>query len=203
MVIWRVGGRGLGVVGSGRRCQVLSRIVRLVGEFGGVGEGVGGGFGELFDGRLGLLGLLGGDVLEVAEGEPALAEEGDGGGDELFVQAGDVGDGDALGERPRFACGAGAVDVGEGADRAVVDQLLEEGVDRDGVVDGHGVGEGLGDFGVVGVEAAEVVVDGGVGDAELFGDLAERFALVVEQLDVDDAGAALGGEVHGPAPVWY
>ena len=149
------------------------------------------------------MGGLGGDVLEVAEGEAALAEERDGGGDVLLVQAGDIAEVDGLCDRDLFTGGVLAVDVGEGAERALLDQLFEEGVDRDGVVDGHGVGEGLGDFGVLGVEESEVVVDGGVGDVEVFGDLPEGVPLVVEELGVDDAGASLGCEVHGRGLLWY
>lgn len=69
------------------------------------------------------------------------------------------------------------------------------------MVDGEGLGEGACEVGVVVVEVLEVVVDGGMGDVELFGDLAEGVALVVEQLGVDDARAALRGELHVGAPV--
>lgn len=199
----------LEVFGTVRCCQVLFDLVGrleaageveelLRGELGerrrgGGGERFGGAEGEQVEverghGRTGAL-------AEFAEGEALFAEEGDDGGAVLPVDVLE-----AVGGDGRCVVGLVAGVVG-GAERAVDEELFEEGVEREGVVDGEGLGEGASEVGVVVVEVLEVVVDGGVGDVELFGDLAEGVALVVEQLGVDDACAALCGELHVGAPV--
>ena len=176
--------------GSVRICPAGSRIVRLVEVVEQVAE-------QLF--RVGEqceVGRGGRSVgaLEFAEGEALFAEEGGDGGQVVLVDVCE-----ALGRDGRLVVVV-IRPVVEEAERALGEELFEEGVEGEGVVDGESLVEGVGEVGVVVVEVLEVVVDGGAGDVELLGDLVEGFALVVEQLGVEDAGAALGGELHGGAP---
>ena len=60
-------------------------------------------------------------------------------------------------------------------------------------------GDGAEDVGAVALEVAEVVVDGGAGATELFGDFVGRESLAVEVVGFEDASAASGG---GRPPSW-
>ena len=88
----------------------------------------------------------------------------------------------------------------EKASRGLCGVLLEESVDasaeqRD-VFEEEVVGGLLGDAGPVGFEELEVGVDGGVGDAQGRGDLAEGLAGLAEFVGVEDSAASLWGSGH-------
>ena len=134
--------------------------------------------------------------MEFAEGEALFAEEGGDGGQVVLVEVRE-----AVGRDGRCVVVVVGLVVEE-AERALGEEVFEEGVEGECVVDGEGLVEGVGEVGVVVVEVLEVVVDGGAGDVELLGDLVEGFALVVEQLGVEDAVAALGGELHWGRPLY-
>ena len=213
----------LEVVGGGWVCQGLVGCVRLgqgvvrggwgveggrlvVGE-GGVGEfGVGEFFegeGELVVGPGGVVGV-GGDLVgrgaaELFDGVEELA----GGVVERafveFVEADEGGVGEELGGGVDEAVGGAGLDSVEGSERAFACEGFEALAGE--LDDAHGVfGDGgLGDFGPVGFEREEVVVDGGVGDVEVLGDLAEGESLVAELVGLEGASASARGEGHDVA----
>ena len=209
-------GRGLTVVSVVNFCQPgvnpchggvnLCHGLVSVGQ-GGVagGEGVlrGFGVGEFGVGVVGgVRGVVGfeavaGGGAEVAQGGAVF---GQGGADGALVdvdEAGDLVGREDFVERADLSVVVEREEAFEFAQGVFAEQLVEALFEALGVVEQFVVGEGLDELGSVGFERAEVVVDGGAGDAELLGDLAEGEALLAELVGVEGASAALGGEGHG------
>ena len=108
-----------------------------------------------------------------------------------LVEAGDLGGGGAFEE---WGDSAAVGDEGEGFE-GFGGVFLEESVDaateQGDVFEEEVVGGLFGDVGPVGFEEFEVGVDGGVGDAQGFGDLAEGLAGLAEFVGVEDSAASL------------
>ena len=195
---------GLGVFGVVQGCSGLFRVVRglfgllagLVGGLGGVGEFFGG---VLVDGVGGGLGVelagLGG-AEQVAGGEAVFAEGGLEGAVALLEVADQCGAADVLEEGLEGAVGVlggEGFEQFEGVGHELVDASSEQGeVLEQGVLCG-----GACEVGLVCFDGAEVVVDGGWGDVEFLGDLADGAAFLAEFVGAEGASAALGGEWHG------
>lgn len=166
---------GCEVVGFGQFCQavfsLVQRVVSRLGElFGGCAAGEGGGF-------------------EPGGGEAVLAQQGDHGAAVLAVEPHDVVGGDLADQR----CGALVFQLGvleQRFERVFGGQQAESLGDEFEPLEGVLVGEGLGDLGEGVAEELEVGVDGGVGDLEDVGDLAEGVSALVEFLGVEDALAS-------------
>ena len=183
-------------------CQPLAHGGK---QGGGGGGGVLRGFwvGKFGVGVVGVVLLAGWGVEALVDGGAEVAQSGavfgEGGADGALVDVDEAGD---LVGREDFVEGLGAsvavadgvaLELGEGAFAEELVEALFEPLD---VVEQFVVGEGLGEAWAVGFEGAEVVLDGGVGDLEVFGDLAEGEALLSEVVGVEGASAALGGEAH-------
>ena len=192
---------GLGVFGVVQGCSGLFRVVR--GLFGGLFDG-GVGVGEFFGGVLvdGVGGGLGvelaglGGAEQVARGEAVFAEGGFEGAVALLEVADQFGAADVLEEGLEGAVGVlggEGFEQFEGVGHEVVDASSEQGeVLEQGVLCG-----GACEVGLVCFDGAEVVVDGGWGDVEFVGDLADGAAFLAEFVCAEGASAALGGEWHG------
>ena len=180
--VWRSRSSGVGrsveVWGAG--WSELVGFVQLWLGFGGIGEGLGSrGVDEFVVGVVEGFGLCVGERAgfgggaEFAEDQAVLAQGGGDGAVVDLVEAGDLSGCGAFDER----CDSAAVgDEGEGFE-GFGGVLLEESVDaaaeEGDVFEEEVVGGLFGDVGPVGFEELEVGVDGGVGDAESLGDLAE------------------------------
>ena len=84
----------------------------------------------------------------------------------------------------------------EGVEGVLVAEFEDAVAELEGVFEQQVVGDAGGQLVSLGFEQFEVVGDGGVGDAELVGDLAEGAALLAELVGLADAGASLGGGGH-------
>ena len=166
------------------------------------GEGFVGGLGGLSG--LGRLDVGGGGVLGAYGGEDSVGGEaelaGDG-GDGVVVDAMEVGDelgmlGDESIEQGDVAAVVVVAQVGQGCERAVGRELVGEGAKACELFKQRILRGGARDVGPVGFEQLEVGVDGGGRDVELLGDFAERPTTAAEAMGFEDAGAALGRDVH-------
>ncbi len=129
-----------------------------------------------------MVGALLGAAVDLADGAPDLADEGGELG-VLGVAGAEVLDrGEVVGEAGDFV-------VARGEGEPELEQL--QGFEQE-IVGGRG-----GDAAPVGFEQLEVVADGGVGEAELFADLAQRVAALSEVVDAERAAAAGGVDLHG------
>ena len=181
---------GWGVVGFGQFCQaVFSRVQRVVSRLGELLGGFAGGEGGGF---------------EPGGGEAVFAQQGDHDAAVLAVEPDDVVGGDLADQRD----GALVFELGvleQWFQRVVGGEQAELLGDVFEPLEGVLVGEGLGDLGEGVAEELEVGVDGGVGDLEDVGDLAEGVSALVEFLCVEDALASFGGEGggHGGFLSWH
>jgi len=168
-----------------RFCQVLFSLVQnlgglvqvVCGRRGGFASGEGGGF-------------------EFVGGEAVFAQQGDHGAAVLAVEPDDVGRGNLSDERG----GAVVLQLGvleQGFEGVGVGELAELLCGVFEPFEDVVVGDGLDDLGEGFVEEAEVGVDGGAGDVELRGDLAEGVSALVELVGVEDALASFGVGGHG------
>ena len=190
--------------------QVCSGLFRVV-------QGLFGGVDGLFDGGLGVgefcggvfvdgggdgfgveLGGVGG-AEQVAGGEAVFAERGLERAVAVFEVADQVGAVDVLEEGLDAAVG---VLGGEGLERSerVGDEFVDAVAEQGEVLEQGVVGGGAGELGLVGFDGAEVVVDGGWGDVEFFGDFADGEVVLAEFVCAEGASAALWGEGHGGRP---
>ena len=123
--------------------------------------------------------------VDGVDGAAGLANEG-----EHFGVAGVAGF-DVLGDREVFADDFHEVDAGDALGLLAQQvELFEQEV----------VGGRPGDLGPMGFDQLEVGADGGVGDVELFSDLALGEAFHAEVVDFEAAPASAGRDVHGKAP---
>ena len=195
---------GLGVFGVVQVCSGLFRVVQ--GLFGGLfdgGLGVGEFCGGVFvdgggDGFGVELGGVGG-AEQVAGGEAVFAERGLERTVAVFEVADQVGAVDVLEEG--LDCAVGVLG-GEGLERSerVGDEFVDAVAEQGEVLEQGVVGGGAGELGLVGFDGAEVVMDGGWGDVEFFGDLADGEVVLAEFVCAEGASAALWGEGHGGRP---
>ena len=174
-----------GGFGVFRFCQVLFSLVQ---NLGGLVQVVGGRRGGFASGE--------GGGFEFVGGEAVFAQQGDHGAAVLAVEPDDVGRGDLSDERG----GAVVLQLGvleQGFEGVGVGELAEL---LGGVFESFEdvvVGDGLDDLREGFVEEAEVGVDGGAGDVELRGDLAEGVSALVELVGLEDALASFGVGGHG------
>ena len=133
-------------------------------------------------GELGLGSSFARAAVEVVGGAANLADQ----GEELGVV--ELARAAQFDRRQLVAEGLDHVDLGEVSELAVEQvELFEQDV----------VGGWGDDLAPVGFQELQVGADGGVGDAELFGDLAQGVSLLAQAVDLEDALSALGGDVHG------
>ena len=208
--------RGLGVVRGVNFCQPgvnfcqcgvnlcqpgVNPCQGLVAAGGGVGRGFG--VGEFGVGVVGVV-CGGGGFEAVAGGGAEVAQGGavfgEGGADGALVdvdEAGDLFGWQDFVERADLSVVVEGEEAFEFAEGVFAEQLVEALFEALGVVEQFVVGEGLDELGALGFEGAEVVVDGGAGELETLGDLAEGEALLAELVGLEGASSSLGGEGHG------
>ena len=209
---------GLSVIGSVQRGSVwIGWGDRLGCCWSGLGRRRRRGVGEVRDGGLlcagfrgGFVGGVGGiDVVDVGVlgacgGEDSVGGEaelaGDG-GDGVVVDAMEVGD--ELGmlcdesiEQGDVTAVVVVAQAGQGGERTVGRELVGEGAKACELFEQRVLRGGGRDVGPVGFEQLEVGVDGGGRGIELLGDVAERATTAAEAMGFEDAGAALGRDVH-------
>ena len=162
----------------------------------GFSGGFVGGVGGIDVGDVGILGASGGE--DSVGGEAELAGDG---GDGVVVDAVEVGDelgmlGDEAIEQGDVAAVVVIAQLGQGGERTVGRELVGEGAKACELFKQRVLRGGRRDVGPVGFEQLEVGVDGGGRDIELLGDVAERATTSAEAMGFEDAGAALGRDVH-------
>ena len=148
-------------------------------------------------------------VLGATAGKDSVGGEaefaGDG-GDGVVMDAMELGDelgmfGDEAVEEIDVAAVVFVAQVGQGSERAVGGEAAGQGPKSRELFEQHVLRGGARDVGPVGFEQLEVGVDGGGRDVELLGDFAERPPTAAEAMGFEDAGAALGRDVHGRTSV--
>ena len=113
-----------------------------------------------------------------------------------LVEASDLG-GRGVGQERRDSAAVGEEGEGfEGFGGVFLQEAVDVAAEQGDVLEEEVVGGLLGEVGPIGLEELEIGVDGGVGDVEGGGDLAEGLAGLAEFVGVEDASASFWGCGH-------